>query len=56
MEKKIKVLGGLGVSPRRDRCVDRVVSGGGIIFCLPSHISVDKPMVVKRWKGNQKSS
>lgn len=56
MEKKIKVLGGLGVSPRRDRCVDRVISGGGIIFALPAHIRFDKPMVVKRWKGNQKSS
>lgn len=50
MEKRIKVLGGLGTSERRDRCVDRIVHRGGCEFALPAHISVDKPMVVKRWK------
>ena len=50
MEKKIIVLGGLGVSERRDRCVDRVLSGGGIAFTLPAHIDKDKPLVVKKWE------
>ena len=52
MEKKVKVLGGLGKSERRDRCVDRIVFRGGCQFALPAHISVDKPMVVKQWKRN----
>lgn len=38
MEKKIVVLGGLGVSERRDRCVDRIVFRGGVrIFVAFSH-------------------
>ena len=50
MGKKIIVLGGMGVSERRDRCVDRIVSRGGCSIALCSHIQVDKPMVVKKWK------
>lgn len=40
MGKKIIVLGGLGVSERRDRCVDRIVSRGGVFDSLMfSHFS-----------------
>ena len=34
MEKKIIVLGGLGVSERRDRDPDRVLSRGGVSYTL----------------------
>lgn len=56
MEKKrqIIVLGGLGVSERRDRDPDRILSRGGCIYTLPAHCSSDKPMVVKKWKRKQK--
>ena len=50
MEKEIVVLGGLGVSERRDRDPDRVLYWGGIVYTLPAHISFDKPLVVKKWK------
>ena len=47
MEKKIIVLGGMGISERRDRDPDRIIFRGGCIYALPAHISVDKPLVVK---------
>lgn len=47
---KIIVLGGLGVSARRDRDPDRVMSGRGIIYALPAHISSDKPLVVRKYE------
>ena len=49
MANEIKVVGGLGKSERRDRCVDRVLHRGGCVFCLPAHCSIDKPMVVKKY-------
>lgn len=52
MEKKIIVLGGLGVSERRDRDPDRILHGGGIVYALPAHIQADKPLVVRKWKKN----
>lgn len=54
--KKIIVLGGLGVSARRDRCVDRILCGGGTMFSIPSHASVDKPMIVKKYKNAEKNN
>lgn len=56
MEKKIVVLGGLGKSARRDRCVDRIVFRGGLSIAICSHSSVDKPMVIKKWKSEQSLS
>lgn len=49
-EKKIKVLGGLKASERRDRDPDRIMDSGGCVYALPAHISADRPLVVKRWK------
>ena len=48
--KEIIVLGGLGASARRDRCVDRILYGGGCEFTLSAHISTDKPMVVRKYE------
>lgn len=48
--KKIIVLGGLGISERRDRDPDRIMSGVGIVYALPAHISTDKLLVVRKWK------
>lgn len=49
MEKKIIVLGGLGVSERRDRCVDRILGRGGCTYTLPAHMKHDRVLVVKRY-------
>lgn len=32
MNKRIKVVGGLGISPRRDRDPDRVLNRGGVLL------------------------
>ena len=49
-QDKIIVLGGLGVSARRDRDPDRVLYRKGIIYALPAHISTDKPLVVRKYR------
>lgn len=49
MEKKIIVLGAIGETARNNRDTMRVISRGGIAFTLRAHISMDKPMVVRRW-------
>lgn len=55
MEKrKIIVLGGLGVSARRDRDPDRIMARGGCVYALPAHISNDRPLVVKICKRKSK--
>jgi hypothetical protein len=52
--RKIIVRGGLGVSERRDRDVDRILDRKGVMFTIPSHSSVDTPMVIKKYgKENQ---
>lgn len=60
-KRKIIVRGGLGVSERRDRDVDRILDRTGIMFTIPSHSSIDTPMVIRKWKsesfskGNQEN-
>ena len=49
----IIVLGGLGVSARRDRDPDRVLCSKGIIYALPAHISSDKPLVVRKYESHK---
>ena len=41
------VLGGMGVSERRDRDPDRILSRLGIMYTLPAHIDKDRPLVIK---------
>lgn len=53
VEKKIIVLGGLGVSERRDRDPDRILHRGGCIYTLPAHIDKDRPLVVKRYERDK---
>lgn len=53
--KRIIVLGGLGVSERRDRCVDRVLGGGGVIYAIPSHAMHDKPLVIRKYDKHNRS-
>ena len=48
---RIIVLGGMGVSARRDRDPDRVLHRKGIVYALPAHISTDKPLVVRKYKS-----
>ncbi len=48
------VLGGLGVSERRDRDPDRIIFRGGCIYTLPAHIDKDHPLVIKKWKNDQR--
>lgn len=50
MEKKIVILGGLGVSARRDRDVDRVIDRRYSVYTLPAHMMRDRILVVKKWK------
>ena len=47
-QSRIIVLGGLGVSERRDRDPDRILDRKGIVYALPAHISIDKPLVVRK--------
>jgi hypothetical protein len=46
---KIRVMGGLGKSARRDRDPDRILDRKGLIFAIPAHASTDQPMVIKKW-------
>ena len=50
MEKRIIILGGIGNTERQNRDDARVLGGGGMIYTLKSHISVDKPLVLRKWK------
>lgn len=50
MEKRIIILGGIGNTERQNRDNARVLGGGGMIYTLKSHISVDKPLVVRKWE------
>lgn len=49
MEKKVIVLGGLGVSERRDRDADRVLNVRGGCYTLPAHMKHDRVLVVRRY-------
>jgi hypothetical protein len=53
MEKRIIILGGIGNTERQNRDNARVLGGGGTIYTLKSHISVDKPLVLRRWKRQE---
>lgn len=46
---KVIVLGGMGVSERRDRDPDRILSRMGIMYTLPAHIDKDRPLVIKEY-------
>ena len=46
--RQVIVLGGLGVSARRDRDPDRILHRHGIMYTLTAHIDKDRPLVVKR--------
>ena len=50
------VLGGLGISARRDRDPDRVLCSRGIVYALPAHIATDKPLVVRKYESDKTRS
>ena len=53
--KRIIVLGGLGLSERRDRDPDRILDGGGALYTLPSHAAQDKPLVIRKYDKHNRS-
>ncbi len=50
MDKKILIAGAVGNTERQNRDNARVVLGAGIVFGLKAHISLEPPMVIKKWK------
>lgn len=50
VEKKVIVLGGVANTERKNRDSGRVMSRKGICYTLPAHISVEKPLVIRKIK------
>lgn len=50
--KQIKVIGAVGNNPRKDRDGFRVLHKGGQSYALQSHISVEPPLVVRKYERN----
>ena len=50
MKKEVIVVGGIGNTDRQNREDMRVLSGGGTIYTLKSHIDKDHPLILKRRK------
>jgi len=50
VEKKVIVLGGAANTERKNRDSGRVMSRKGICYTLPAHISVEKPLVIRKIK------
>ena len=48
VEKKVIVLGGVANTERKNRDSGRVMSRKGICYTLPAHISVEKPLVIRK--------
>lgn len=48
---QIIILGAIGNTPRQNRDDMRVLSGGGQIYTLKSHIDKVHPLVLKKWKS-----
>ena len=55
MQKQIIVLGGLGISERRDRDIDRIIGGGGAIYTLPAHIFKGNPLTLRKYSKRELS-
>lgn len=55
MQKKVVVVGGLGVSARRDRDPDRVVWGGMQMYTIPSHCYKDNILTLRKYKKGEKN-
>lgn len=53
MEKKVIVLGGVANTERKNRDSGRVMSKIGICYTLPAHISVEKPLVIRKIKHGE---
>ena len=52
--QSVNILGAIGNTARQNRDNMRVLGRNGTIFALKSHISIDKPMVIRKWKNDAK--
>lgn len=52
MKKQIIVVGSIGNTDRQNRDNMRVLSRGGQMFALKSHIDKDQPLVVRKHETN----
>lgn len=48
--KEIIILGAIGNTERQNRDNMRVLAGGGTVYTLKSHIDKDHPLVLKRYR------
>ena len=48
MEKRVNVVGAIGLTDRMNRDAFRVLRGG-IAYTLTAHIEKDHPLVIKKW-------
>ena len=48
--QSVNILGAIGNTARQNRDNMRVLGRNGTIYALKSHISMDKPMVIRKWK------
>lgn len=46
--QSVNVVGGIGMTARRNRDDGRVLGGNGICYTLKSHIDKDHPLVLKK--------
>ena len=52
--KEIIIVGGVGNTARRNRDDGRVLSGGGVMYTLKSHIDKDHPLILKKHDTNNR--
>ena len=48
--QSVNILGAIGNTERQNRDNMRVLGRNGTIYALKSHISMDKPMVIRKWE------